>query len=335
MSADAAFDIQAWRRQRRADLIARRVALPAAERNRASAAVAEHVRREVPELARATIGFYWPFRAEIDLRPLVRACIAGGAGAALPIVVAKRAPLEFHRWRPGMKMAAGVWNIPVPAERDPAVPDVVLSPLVGFDAAGFRLGYGGGFYDRTLAAMRPRPLVIGVGHDLGALATIHPRWHDIPMDAIVTPSGVSWPCRHDGEDDGEGGFASPPCSMHELDTAWMGYLDRDAVAQEVTAMLQAGRRLVREVRPSDVAHALACTTAAIRALVALGLRPPPQGGDGPPVHSCHNGAAWALRTVDPAAMRERVRGLLPRIGDDRVHDSLAPMVDALHALARA
>jgi len=323
-----AFDLQGWRRERRSALIAERVALSAEERNKASHAVAELVRAHVPELARATIGFYWPFRAEIDLRPLVRACIAQGARAALPVVVEKRAPLEFRSWRPGIKMEAGVWNIPVPADRHLAVPDVVLSPLVGFDPAGFRLGYGGGFYDRTLAAMRPRPLVIGVGHDHGALATIHPRWHDIPMDAIVTASGIRWPCRRGDE----GGFASPPCSMHELDASWMGYLGNGELERELAALVQTCRRLTNEVRPSGIPHALAACTAAIRALVRLEACPPAPCGEDALVYSCHNGAAIAPLLCDAGELRDRVRALLPRVGDDAVHDALAPMVEHLHAL---
>jgi 5-formyltetrahydrofolate cyclo-ligase len=87
-------------------------------------------------------------------------------------------------------MARGVWNIPIPAERQVVPPGALLVPLVGFDSRGYRLGYGGGFYDRTLAALSPKPLAIGVGYEFGRLATIHPQPHDIPMDALVTEAGV-------------------------------------------------------------------------------------------------------------------------------------------------
>ena len=333
MSTDpAAGGIQPWRRVRRAVLIAARVALSQVERNGASPAVAELVRAHVPELRRATIGFYWPFRAEIDLRPLVRACLVEGAHAALPVVVDRHAPLEFRAWRPGTRMEAGVWNIPVPADRHVVLPDVVLAPLVGFDAAGFRLGYGGGFYDRTLAALHPRPLVVGVGHDLGALETIHPRWHDIPMDAVVTPSGIRWPARSGDCGRAEGGYASPPCSMHELEASWMGYLAPDELALELAALLGACRRLVCSVHPDGLRHALAAATAAIRALVMTGTPPMVAAGDEGPVYSCHNGAAIAPMPVEAASLRDRARVLLPRIGDDGVHDTLAPIVGHLHAL---
>ena len=83
-------------------------------------------------------------------------------------------------------MERGIWDIPVPARRDVVIPDLMLAPLVGFDRANYRLGYGGGYFDRTLAAMPRRPMVVGIGYDLGAQETIFPQPHDIPMDAVVT-----------------------------------------------------------------------------------------------------------------------------------------------------
>jgi 5-formyltetrahydrofolate cyclo-ligase len=79
-----------------------------------------------------------------------------------------------------------VWNIPVPADGVEVVPDVLIAPFVGFDARNYRLGYGGGFFDRTLAGLATPRRVIGVGHPSGALPTIYPQPHDIPMDAIAT-----------------------------------------------------------------------------------------------------------------------------------------------------
>jgi 5-formyltetrahydrofolate cyclo-ligase len=137
------------------------------------------------------VGFYWPLKGEPDLRPFVRELIVQGAEAALPVVVVKNQPLEFWRWEPGTKLTRqSVWGIPVPAERVPAHPEVLLAPVVGFDDAGYRLGYGGGYYDRTLASLDPKPFVIGVGYELGRLATIHPQPHDIPLDLIVTEADV-------------------------------------------------------------------------------------------------------------------------------------------------
>jgi 5,10-methenyltetrahydrofolate synthetase len=89
-------------------------------------------------------------------------------------------------------MERGVWNIPQPRDTPTVAPNTVIAPLVGYDAGCYRLGYGGGFFDRTLAAMDERPRVVGVGHPVARLRTIHPQPHDIAMDAIVTggPEGV-------------------------------------------------------------------------------------------------------------------------------------------------
>ncbi|HEV8678700.1 MAG TPA: 5-formyltetrahydrofolate cyclo-ligase, partial [Stellaceae bacterium] len=111
-----------------------------------------------------------------------------------PVVVDKKGPLEYRAWRPGEPLVDGVWNIPVPERREIVTPAVVLAPLVGFDAACYRLGYGGGYFDRTLAALSPRPSqrpwAIGVGFAVQQLATIYPQPFDVPMDLIVTEAGV-------------------------------------------------------------------------------------------------------------------------------------------------
>jgi 5-formyltetrahydrofolate cyclo-ligase len=111
---------------------------------------------------------------------------ARGGRTALPIVVEKGQPLIFRAYVPGDRLEKGVWNIPIPAEGDPVLPDIVISPIVGIDPRNYRLGYGGGFFDRTLAAMPFKPLVIGVGYEHQRIATIYPQPHDIPMDRIVT-----------------------------------------------------------------------------------------------------------------------------------------------------
>ena len=98
------------------------------------------------------------------------------------MVIEKGRPLQFRAYRPGDRLEKGVWNIPIPAEGTAVVPDVVLAPVVGFDPHNYRLGYGGGFFDRTLAALPSRPLVIGLGYASQAIATIYPQPHDIAMD---------------------------------------------------------------------------------------------------------------------------------------------------------
>ena len=178
-------DVKAWRRTRRKELIAARRVLDRPAREDIRTALRARLRADVPWLAGHEIGFYWPIQGEPDLRDLVRGFIDEGAGASLPVVVEKGRPVEFWRWRPDMRMVPGDWNIPQPQAREPVSPTALLVPLVGF-AGFYRLGYGAGYYDRTLAALSPRPWTVGVGLEQGRLATIHPQPHDIPLDAIVT-----------------------------------------------------------------------------------------------------------------------------------------------------
>lgn len=183
-------EVKAWRKAERLRLIAARVAVPGGERRARDAQITAALRACLPDLAGRHLGFYWPFKAEYDPRPLVRALAAEGGRLALPVVVEPRAPMIFRPWRPGTRLEPGIWDIPVPAEGDPVLPDTLLVPLVGFDAACFRLGFGGGYYDRTLAAMTPRPFAIGIGFEAGRLCTIHPQPHDIPMDMVITERGL-------------------------------------------------------------------------------------------------------------------------------------------------
>jgi 5-formyltetrahydrofolate cyclo-ligase len=184
-----ASEVRNWRRAERQRLLALRLARAPAQRRAADEAIAERLR---PLLAGrpGVIGVYWPFRGEFDPRPLIAQLIAAGGRAALPVVVDKKGPLEYRAWRPGEPLVAGVWDIPVPERREIAVPQAVLAPLVGFDRSCYRLGYGGGYFDRTLAAAEPRPQAIGVGFEFSLIETIHPQLFDIPMDLIVTESAL-------------------------------------------------------------------------------------------------------------------------------------------------
>ena len=177
-------EIRNWRKGERARLIAERMALRGELRARHNVAITEALQRLLsPGMV---IGFYWPIRGEYDARKLVSALLDQGARAAMPVVVQKGAPLVFRDWRPDSRMVNGFWDIPVPAEGEPVLPTALLVPLVGFDEMGYRLGYGGGYYDRTLASLPAKPLAIGVGYELSHLGTIYPQPHDIPMSAIVT-----------------------------------------------------------------------------------------------------------------------------------------------------
>jgi 5-formyltetrahydrofolate cyclo-ligase len=181
-------EIAAWRRAQRERLIAARAALSDAEHERLNAAIDAHLIARFPALGR-TVGLYWPVRREFDPRPFAAALRARGADLALPVVVERRQPLEFRRWQPGAPMAVDALGIPHPVAGDVVVPDVLLVPVVGFDAEGFRLGYGGGLYDRTLGGAA-KPRTIGIGFELGRLATIYPQGFDVALDAIVTEAGV-------------------------------------------------------------------------------------------------------------------------------------------------
>jgi 5-formyltetrahydrofolate cyclo-ligase len=181
--------VKSWRRAERERLVAWRMGVPAAER-RAWGEAIEAGLRELLQQQPGTLGVYWPFRAEFDPRPLIDWAVAAARIIALPVVVDKKGPLEYRAWRPGEALVNGVWDIPVPEKRELVIPAVVLAPLVGFDDRNYRLGYGGGYFDRTLASLAPRPFAIGVGFEPQRIATIHPQSFDIPMDAIVTERGV-------------------------------------------------------------------------------------------------------------------------------------------------
>jgi 5-formyltetrahydrofolate cyclo-ligase len=183
---DPARDVARWRKAERRRLIAARLAQSVAVRQECAARVAADLDHLVPTSPATIVSVYWPFRGELDLREWMSAAHARGIRLALPVVVAKGMPLVFRAWHPRARLEPGVWNIPVPAYGAAVIPTIVIAPLVGFDSDAYRLGYGGGFFDRTLAALSPRPLAIGVGHPLATLASIYPQPHDIPMDWIVT-----------------------------------------------------------------------------------------------------------------------------------------------------
>src|SRR5690606_27706183 len=167
-------------------LIQARLAIPADERAAMSTSITTQLDAIIGEVSGRTISLYWPFRGEPDLRPWMASLVARGGTPALPLVMEKAQPLIFRAYRPGDRLEKGVWNIPIPAEGGPVIPDIVIAPLVGVDPQNYRLGYGGGFFDRTLASLPTKPLVIGIGYEMQRIPTIHPQAHDIPMDRIVT-----------------------------------------------------------------------------------------------------------------------------------------------------
>ena len=193
-----------WRKQKRTELIAARQAMSAAACHGATATIGEKLSRVVLPRVTIALGMYWPIRHEVNLLSWARGLAQSGrVTLCLPVVVARQAPVEYWRWVPDGPMEKGAWDIPVPAQREVMHPDVVLAPLVGFDRAGFRLGYGSGYFDRTLAAADPRPTAIGVGYMACGLDTIFPQAHDIAMHAIITEGEDILPAALAGNAGGE------------------------------------------------------------------------------------------------------------------------------------
>ncbi len=189
--AQTASDVARWRKGERQRLIDLRLAIPARERQRHAEQVMARLDELVVDKSEAIVSVYWPFRAELNLRGWMQSMVDSGARIALPVVEEKAQPLVFRQWTPDARMQPGIWNIPVPVDGEVVQPTHVIAPLVGFDPMGYRLGYGGGYFDRTLAGMHERqqyPLVIGVGHSVARIPTIYAQAHDIPMHRIITES---------------------------------------------------------------------------------------------------------------------------------------------------
>jgi 5-formyltetrahydrofolate cyclo-ligase len=183
-------ELTSWRKAERARLIAAREALDTATLERLRRCIDAHLERSFPGLAAAKLAFSWPIRGEYDARPFLHRLRDRGALTALPVVVAPKQPLVFRQWHPGVTLAAGPLGIPFPPDSELVIPTALLLPVVGWDEAGYRLGYGAGFFDLTLASLAKRPVVIGVGYELAKVPSIHPQSWDVPMDWVVTERGV-------------------------------------------------------------------------------------------------------------------------------------------------
>jgi 5,10-methenyltetrahydrofolate synthetase len=183
-------DVMRWRKATRERLIAARLAISADQRQVMAERIGQYVEATIGDVNGLSVSCYWPFRGEPDLRGLMERIAKRGGQCALPVVVERARPLIFRAWSPGEPLEKGIWNIPIPSEGAQVVPDIVIAPVVGFDPDHYRLGYGGGYYDRTLAAMTSRPRFLGVGYAQAAISTIYPQWHDIPMDMVVTENGI-------------------------------------------------------------------------------------------------------------------------------------------------
>jgi 5,10-methenyltetrahydrofolate synthetase len=182
--------LKSWRRSQRDRLIRERVAVDATTLERWRHRIDGFLERSFPGLAALRVAFCWPIKNEYDARHFARTLRGRGALTALPVVVAPKQPLVFREWHPGVELAKGALDIPYPASSPEVVPEAVLLPMNGWDAKGYRLGYGAGFFDRTLASLAKRPVVIGTSYEQARLDTIHPQSWDIPVDYLVTERGV-------------------------------------------------------------------------------------------------------------------------------------------------
>lgn len=141
------------------------------------------------------IGAYWPIKGEFDPLPaLYRWSEADSTGRriGLPVVDRSNASLQIHVWYPGCPTELDAYDIPKPKGTEAFQPDMLLLPCVGYGPAGVRLGYGGGFYGRTVHAMVPRPLTVGLCYSNGFLPLLRAEADDLLLDALITDDGVSW-----------------------------------------------------------------------------------------------------------------------------------------------
>jgi 5,10-methenyltetrahydrofolate synthetase len=172
-------------------MASRRAALAGAEHEALSARIVAHALATLPKPRVAA--FCWPIKHEPDVRPLLASWRSTDVRAALPVVVAESEALRFREWSPESRLEADRYGIPTPSTGEWLTPDLILLPLNGFDGAGYRLGYGGGYFDRTLAALVPRPLAVGVGFEINRVASIRPEAHDQRLDWIITENGAFRP----------------------------------------------------------------------------------------------------------------------------------------------
>ncbi|MDW4500301.1 5-formyltetrahydrofolate cyclo-ligase [Sulfitobacter sp. D35] len=188
-------DVARWRRAERARLTGLREGLGRAGRAQVSDRIAGYLGRVLATRGvrrGCVLSGYWPIKGEPDLRPTFADLHRAGVTVALPVVENRAAPLVFRRWTPETKLVRGDWNIPVPPPgANVLVPDFALAPCLGWTDDCYRLGWGGGYFDRTLAVLTPRPITIGIALNAARLPTIFPQPHDIPLDLILTEDGVA------------------------------------------------------------------------------------------------------------------------------------------------
>lgn len=187
-----------WRQQ----LVAERLHLP--DRLARAEALQRVLRVWLVDRPDVVIGAYWPIKGEFDPLPALFRWQEAGMEAdalnarqkrriGLPVINKMDRTLSFYTWYPGCPMEEDAYGIPKPKDTELIQPTLLFVPCVGYGPGGYRLGYGGGFYDRTLAQLQPRPFTVGLGYTHGFLPDLEPEPHDVPLDAILNDNGVVWP----------------------------------------------------------------------------------------------------------------------------------------------
>lgn len=338
----------AWRQSQRRSLLAHRMAMSKQSKraadNQIHRLILGPLKDMIPHLDQTTLSFYWPVKGEVDLRPVMTSLSDSGAKILLPLVVSRTMPLDFCLWMPGDPMQPGAYDIPVPSHTETAKPMVLFIPLLGHDSAGYRLGYGAGLYDRTLASYSHKPITIGVGYAAGRLDTIHPLETDIPLDVILTEQGIVTPAGTAPKFPDTPEPASPPCTMHEMAPDYFGYLDTESILALLNQLLEAERAGARGVAAlsrqasdpdaHDLLHEVAGDEARFCAMLSghimrLGAIPSRKTGDfydklmavkdqTDSLALLNRGQGWVARTL---------QDILPRIQDDSLHKDLKHMLD--------
>jgi 5-formyltetrahydrofolate cyclo-ligase len=296
-------EAKTWRNAQRARLVALRLSYSEDARKDWTARIMQRL-EATAMAADGPISVYWPFRGEPDLRPLMRRLASAGKTVCLPAVVQPRWPLEFRPWMPKCEMELGVWNIPIPKTNERVTPALLLAPVIGFDTSGYRLGYGGGFYDRTLAALTGPRVVIGIGFDCAEIPSIGPHRFDIPMDRVVTESGFRTLARMSPGTKDVSEPASPACDMASAPSAYMGYLTEAEIAGYLKAL-----RTLAGVRDKELMSSFDSLLQRLPMSLAASAEPAQLPAD--------------------ASIASAIESVRPRIRNDSLHEALGDILQSL------